>query len=67
VKPVDAVILVFSVVIGVVIAVPVLHTLINDLPFDASRAKVINTWFMSIVSIVSMYVGAKLNEKFKGD
>ncbi|RLD66074.1 MAG: hypothetical protein DRI98_13970 [Bacteroidetes bacterium] len=61
-KPVDAVILLLTVIILGVFAAAVINPIISGTPLNADQAERISAAFGAIISIVSLYVGAKLQQ-----
>ena len=62
-KPVDAVVAVLAVAIGLTVVLPLLGIMIHGISFDEDRAKVIAGLLSSMIAIVSVYVGSRLKGK----
>jgi hypothetical protein len=62
-KPVDIIVLCLAVFIGVAICLPLIGEVFWGAPYVNDRAKLIGGLIASSIAIVSIYVGAKLNDK----
>jgi uncharacterized membrane protein YagU involved in acid resistance len=62
-KPVDIIVLCLAVFIGIAICIPLIGEVWWDQPYDDHRAKLIGGLIASSIAIISIYVGAKLNDK----
>jgi hypothetical protein len=63
VKPVDYVVLGIAGIIGLVVVMPMIHTMWSDMPYDEGRGKTVGAIVTSLVAILSIYVGSKLKDK----
>jgi hypothetical protein len=59
-KPVDIVILIITVVVSFVISMSVIRPLLSDKPMSIESAKLVSSIVVSLISIISIYVGSKL-------
>jgi hypothetical protein len=59
-KPVDWVVLMISSLIALVILLPMIHIMVNDLEPNMERGKMMTGLITSLIAILSIYVGAKL-------
>ena len=62
-KPEDAVVLILAITIGIFVLAISYKSLFQDVEMTEARTKTLNTLLTSFVSIISMYVGFKLNNK----
>jgi hypothetical protein len=62
-KPVDVIVLCLAVFIGLAICLPLMSILLWDQPYDCDRAKLLGGLIASSIAIVSIYVGARLNDR----
>jgi hypothetical protein len=62
-KPVDVIVLCLAVFIGLAICLPLMSILLWDQPYDGDRAKLLGGLIASSIAIVSIYVGARLNDR----
>jgi hypothetical protein len=62
-KPVDAIVAILAVIIGLVVVLPLLGVVIHSYEFDDGRAEVLAGLVSSLVAIVSVYVGSRLRNK----
>lgn len=60
-KPVDWIVLTLSLSVGSVILLSVVGIMVNELEPNTERTEVMRALTASMVAIVSMYVGARLN------
>jgi uncharacterized protein YacL len=60
-KPVDILILFIGVIIGIFILLSVISVLITHKPMDDLKARLIASIITSLVSVISLYVGHRLN------
>jgi len=64
-KPVDIIVLCLAVFIGIAICLPLIGEVLWKQDYDTDRAKAIGSLIASAVAIISIYVGAKLNDRDK--
>jgi hypothetical protein len=62
-KPVDIIVLCLAVFIGVAICLPLIGEVLWAQDYDGDRAKAIGAIIASCIAIISIYVGAKLNDR----
>ena len=59
-KPVDIIVVMLSAVIAIVVASSVLAVVLNGKAIAPEKAKMLNALISSIVSIITLYVGAMI-------
>ena len=67
IKPVDIIVLCLAVFIGISICLPLVAVLFWGQEYSEDRAKVVAGLVASGIAIVSIYVGAKLNDRHDKD
>lgn len=64
-KPVDYIVLCLAVFIGLAICLPLAGMVFWGQSYDEDRAKLLGGLIASSIAIVSIYVGARLNDRDK--
>jgi hypothetical protein len=64
-KPVDIIVLCLAVFVGLAICLPLIGEVFWEQSYDSDRARLIGGLIASSIAIVSIYVGAKLNDRDK--
>lgn len=64
-KPVDIIVMVLAFGVMLAICLPLIGIVLNDENFDPERAELLKGLVISVLAIVSMYVGARLNDRNK--
>ena len=62
-KPVDAIVAVLALAIGLTVVLPLIGVVLHSYEFDEGRAKLVAGLLSSMIAIVSVYVGSKLKNK----
>lgn len=62
-KPYDIIILILAITISIVLIVIFIVTVFNEIPIADTNAKIVGGLLASIISIISMYIGAQIQKR----
>ena len=66
-EPVDWVIFILAFIIAATLSATAVYTVIHKLPLTAIKADIVDRIYVSVLSIIALYVGSKVAHKNKKD